>query len=78
MSHLEHLDIHDNKISGELPEFISQISTLQVLNLGNTTLQGSIRDGISNLILVASESLTSQAIIFVGNIPEVWKSSWYD
>ena len=67
MSHLGHLDIHDNKISGELLEFISQISTLQVLNLRNTTFQGSIPDGISNLSCLRILDLSSNHL--VGNIP---------
>nr|POE70038.1 mdis1-interacting receptor like kinase 2 [Quercus suber] len=66
MSKLEHLDIHDNKITSELPEFISQISTLQVLNLRNTTLQGSIPNGIFKLSGLQILDLSNNHL--VGNI----------
>ena len=66
MSHLEHLDVHDNKIRGELPEFISQISNLHILNLRNTTLQGSIPNGIFKLSRLQILDLSNNHL--VGNI----------
>jgi hypothetical protein len=72
MSELEYLDIHDNKITGELPHFIGQISTLQILNLQNNSLQGSIPDCISNLTNLRILVLSSNHL--VGEIPAKFKN----
>jgi Leucine-rich repeat (LRR) protein len=72
MSKLEYLDIHDNKITGELPHFICQISTLQILNLQNNSLQGSIPDCISNLTSLRILDLSSNHL--VGEIPAKFKN----
>ena len=66
MSTLEHLDIHDNKIIGELLD-ICQISTLKILNLRNNSLQGSIPYCISNLTSLQILDLSSNHL--VGEIP---------
>ncbi|CAE5965969.1 unnamed protein product [Arabidopsis arenosa] len=47
---LMHLDLHDNKISGNVPSFISWLSSsLEVLSLRNNSLEGSIPEGIAIL-----------------------------
>ena len=67
MPNLEYLDIHDNKITGELPDFICQISSLRILNLRNNSFQGSIHDCISNLTSLQILDLSSNHL--VGKIP---------
>ncbi|GMY19820.1 receptor-like protein 12 [Fagus crenata] len=62
MSTLKHLDIHDNKIIGELLD-ICQISTLKILNLRNNSLQGSIPDCISNLTSLQILDLSSNHLV---------------
>jgi hypothetical protein len=71
MSKLEYLDIHDNKITGELPHFICQISTLQILNLQNNSLQGSIPDCMSNTSL---RILDLSSNYLVGEIPAKFRN----
>ncbi|KAK6925763.1 hypothetical protein RJ641_007482 [Dillenia turbinata] len=39
LAYLEHSDLHDNKIPSELPDVLSQISTLQILDFRNNSLQ---------------------------------------
>ena len=68
MSKLEYLDIHDNKIKGELPDFICQISTLHILIFRNNSLQGSIPICISNLTSLQILDLSSN--LLVGEIPK--------
>ena len=67
MSNLICLDIIDNKITGELPYFICQISTPRILNLRNNSFQGSIHDCISNLTRLQILDLSSNHL--VGKIP---------
>ncbi|XP_030928124.1 receptor-like protein 46 [Quercus lobata] len=67
MRQLECLDIHDNKITGEFPDFICQISTLRILNLRNNSFQGSIHDCISNLTSLQILDLSNNRL--VGKIP---------
>ncbi|KAL0644457.1 hypothetical protein Bca4012_042747 [Brassica carinata] len=50
LSFLKHLDLHDNKIAGMFPRFISRLSqSLEVLSLRNNSLKGSITEDISTL-----------------------------
>ncbi|KAJ8533991.1 hypothetical protein K7X08_007315 [Anisodus acutangulus] len=68
------LDLSRNRFSGELPEnmgelpnFISEISTLRSLNLRNNSLQGSVPCSISNLSNLQILDLSHNS--FTGSIP---------
>ncbi|KAK4378076.1 hypothetical protein RND71_004372 [Anisodus tanguticus] len=63
----EHLDLHDNRITGELPNFISELSTIRSLNLRNNSLQGSVPSSISNLSNLQILDLSHNN--FTGSIP---------
>ncbi|XP_077249065.1 receptor-like protein 46 [Tasmannia lanceolata] len=68
LSFLEHLDLHNNNIVGELPYFLTQaFPLLQVLILRNNSLEGSIPNGLSNLKDLRILDLSSNNL--VGNIP---------
>ncbi|OIT05229.1 lrr receptor-like serinethreonine-protein kinase erecta [Nicotiana attenuata] len=64
---LEHLDLHDNRLTGEFPDFISEMSTLRSLNLRNNFLQGSVPCSISNLSNLQILDLSHNS--FTGSIP---------
>jgi Leucine-rich repeat (LRR) protein len=73
LNNLEHLDLHDNRIAGELPMSLSQMSTLQVLNLRNNTLEGSIPSTITNLtnlriLDVSSNNLSGEIPAKLGDL----------
>ena len=63
MCNLIHLDIHDNKITGELPEFICQIFNLQELILRNNSYK--VQSPTVFPILVDSKFLISQTTILL-------------
>ncbi|KAG7580498.1 Leucine-rich repeat [Arabidopsis suecica] len=58
---LMHLDLHDNKISGNVPSFISRLSSsLEVLDLSENNLDGSLPSSLGNLTSM-TESLPSSS-----------------
>ncbi|KAA3472766.1 LRR receptor-like serine/threonine-protein kinase FLS2 [Gossypium australe] len=65
---LEHLDLHDNNISGEFPAFFSQMSSLQVLNLKNNSIKGSISNDLSSLSSLKILDLSNNYL--KGEIPQ--------
>ena len=67
MTTLEHLNIHDNKITSEFLDCVCQISGLYFLNLRNNSLYGSIPNCISNLTKLQILDLSNNHL--VGDIP---------
>ena len=68
MKYLEHLDIHDNNITANFPEFFSQMSVLQVLILRNNSLHGSLQsNSFSNQSELRILDLSNNNL--VGSIP---------
>ncbi|CAK7341417.1 unnamed protein product [Dovyalis caffra] len=71
-SDLMYLDLHNNKIIGEILEILFRISSLQVLNLRNNSLKGSIPTHLSNLrnlqILRLTTNLVGKSHLGLGNL----------
>ncbi|RVX13045.1 LRR receptor-like serine/threonine-protein kinase GSO1 [Vitis vinifera] len=67
LRNLQRLELQDNYISGELPNFLFHISHLQVLILRNNSLQGLIPKTISNLKYLQILDLSSNNL--TGEIP---------
>eukprot|EP00253_Pinus_taeda_P018291 PITA_18291 len=71
-SHLEHLSLHNNKLSGVLPLAIGRLSTnLSVLILSNNKIQGNIPPHIGNLSSLTYLKLSENFLN--GNVPPLGK-----
>ncbi|KAJ9556516.1 hypothetical protein OSB04_011130 [Centaurea solstitialis] len=68
MDRLEHLDLHNNEITGNLHDLLPQIPTLQVLNLRDNFLEGFIPRTISNLTSLRILDLSKNRL--TGSIPQ--------
>ncbi|KAK4592873.1 hypothetical protein RGQ29_017146 [Quercus rubra] len=67
-SQLDHLDVSDNQLGGELPNSITNLSIqLLWLMLGGNSIGGSIPTRISNLVSLTALGLGSN--LLTGNIP---------
>ena len=66
LTSLEYLDLHDNNITGNFPEFISELSYLQVLR--NNSLHGSLApNSFSNQSKLQILDLSNNNL--VGSVP---------
>lgn len=64
---LFHIDLSDNKISGVVPEFLSNMSNIDYINLSGNNLSGGLPIGISSLKKLETLILAGNNI--VGSIP---------
>ncbi|CAN0841245.1 Receptor-like protein 46 [Linum grandiflorum] len=65
---LKFLDLNDNNMSGEIPTFLSQMSSLEILVLRNNILHGLIPEDLSNLTTVRILDLSGNKLS--GRLPE--------
>ena len=68
LTSLEYLDLHDNNITGNFPEFIFELSYLQVLSPRNNSLHGSLAlNSFSNQSKLQILDLSNNNL--VGSVP---------
>ncbi|XP_043706139.1 putative kinase-like protein TMKL1 isoform X2 [Telopea speciosissima] len=70
---LQVLDLSDNKLSGEFPEFVTQFHALKELDLANNSLSGSLPQSIAGLDL---ERLNLSYNNFSGVLPALGESKF--
>ena len=69
---LSHLDLSDNRLSGELPECWEQWKNLTILNLANNNFSGKIKNSIGLLRHIESLHLRNNS--FTGALPSSLKN----